>query len=135
MEAYFLVVVMDCFGYSLCASAGGISSWILIYNVSFCYQTATSMHECKSADVLNALNAVPGSAVVKWDLCPRAFGFCCSCASQPATESSRSDSSSRATSNCCHLKGNVISNPLSSLQTHSRILTFFTICLQRLAGH
>lgn len=93
--------------------------------MSFCCQTAASMHERELADVLNALNAVPGSAVVKWDLCPRAFGVCCSCASQPATENSTSDCSSRAASNCCHLKGNIISDPLPSLQTHSQILTSF----------
>lgn len=38
--------------------------------MSFCYQAAASVHEWKLADVLNALNAVPGSAVVKWVLSP-----------------------------------------------------------------
>ena len=107
-------------------SAGGFFSWSQIYNKSVCYQTAASMHKWKLADVLNALHTVPDSAAVNWELCPRAFGLYCSCASQPATESSTSDRSSRAASNCCHVKGNITSDPLSSLQAHSQILTSFS---------
>lgn len=56
------LVVKDCFGYSLVSRR---HFFLDSDTKRVCYQTAASMHKWKLADMLNALNAVPGSAVVK----------------------------------------------------------------------